>query len=68
MAMEKSIHLRVTDDEIKAIEDERQRLAEQGIRVSKSGAVRSLIFQASTVTDKLGGKPVKISSKGFKPK
>jgi hypothetical protein len=43
--------VRFDDAEREAIEAEQARLKKQGLRVSKSQAIRSLIMRGSTVTD-----------------
>ena len=52
MAMEESLTLRLTSEELELIKIERERQAELGLRISKSQAARYLIFRGSTVTDK----------------
>ncbi len=51
MAMEESLTLRLTSEELELIKKERERQAADGLRISKSQAVRYLIFRGSTVTD-----------------
>jgi hypothetical protein len=50
MAMEKSLNLRVSQEEYDAIEAEQKRLAEMGVKVSLSQAARTLMVRGSTVT------------------
>ena len=57
--MGKTITFTSTPEEDRFIEEEQKRLIENnpGLKVSKSAAIRSLIYKASTTTDEPGGKP-----------
>lgn len=66
MAMQENVNVRLGDNELAIIEAEQKRLAAQGVRVSKSQAVRTLILRGSAVTNKANGDPATVQSEHFK--
>jgi hypothetical protein len=67
MGMDKAFTLRISSDEEAMIEAEQNRmLAEQGLKITKSQAIRSMMYRSSTITDEPGGKPKSITSHKFK--
>ena len=59
------ISVQFDDRECAVIEAEQERLRDQGLRVSKSAAIRSLIMRGSTVTNIPNGNPKSMTSEKF---
>jgi hypothetical protein len=67
MGMDKTFTLRISADEEAMIEAEQERLfSDNGVKLSKAQAIRSMIYRASTVADKPNRKIKSITSSVFK--